>query len=273
MDNYPESVTKEGTQIIYNQMNDSFYKIQGKDNKFGKGLFCKIIIGNKIIFVLVTNYKLIDDNYIENNFGFRIKINGKLSFISFGDKRLKYTNKENNLTIIEIKKNEKIKINYLELDESLYKEESKIVQNKDTIYILHHNKQEKISVSYGIINYFNKFEFSLFCKINSDETISPIFNLNNNKLIGIYENRSKYTIKGLFFNFIINTFAKTINIHKNIFDIKKEIDILIKIYKEDINKKIYFLNHEFFEYKDNYLQNNNNDEEFNKLRTKLYIKD
>ena len=113
MDNYPESVTKEGTQIIYNQMNDSFYKIQGKDNKFGKGLFCKIIIGNKIIFVLVTNYKLIDDNYIENNFGFRIKINGKLSFISFGDKRLKYTNKENNLTIIEIKENEKIKINYL----------------------------------------------------------------------------------------------------------------------------------------------------------------
>ena len=71
------------------------------------------------------------------------------------------------------------------------------MQNKDTIYILHHNKQEKISVSYGIINYFNKFEFSLFCKINSDETISPIFNLNNNKLIGIYENRSKYTIKGL----------------------------------------------------------------------------
>ena len=113
------------------------------------------------------------------------------------------------------------------------------MQNKDTIYILHHNKQEKISVSYGIINYFNKFEFSLFCKINSDETISPIFNLNNNKLIGIYEIRSKYTIKGLFFNFIINTFAKTINIHKNIFDIKKEIDILIKIYKEDINKKIY----------------------------------
>ena len=56
MDNYPKSVTKENTRIIYNQMNESFYEIKGKENKVGIGLFCKIIIKNKIIFILVTNY-------------------------------------------------------------------------------------------------------------------------------------------------------------------------------------------------------------------------
>ena len=273
MDNYPKSVTKESTRIIYNQMNDSFYEIKGKDNKYGIGLFCQIIIKNKIIFILITNYRLIDEKYIENNCGIRIKTNDKSSLIQFGDKRLKYINKENDLTVIEIKKNKKIKLNCLELDESLYEEESKILQNKDSIYILHYNKEKKISVSYGIINYINKFEFLFSCNINSDGAISPIFNLDSNKLIGIYINNSKYFIKGLFLNFIIDKFTKIFNTHKNIFENKNEIDILIKIYKEDINKKIYFLNNEFFEYRDNHLQEYYNDEEFNELIAELYMDD
>ena len=32
----------------------------------------------------------------------------------------------------------------------------------------------------------------------------PIFNLNNNKLIGLGESKSNYFIKGIFFKFIIN---------------------------------------------------------------------
>ena len=240
MDNYPKSVTKENTRIIYNQIDESFYEIKGKENKVGIGLFCKIIIKNKIIFILVTNYWLIDEKYIENNCGIRIKINDKSSLIHFGDKRLKYINEENDLTIIEIKKNKKINLNYLELDESLYLEESKILQNKDSIYILHYNKEKKISVSYGIINYINKFEFLFSCNIITNGAISPVFNLDSNKLIGIYINNSIYFSKGLFFNFIINQFTKIFNIHKNIFENKNEIDILIKIYKEDINKKNIF---------------------------------
>ena len=43
-------------------MNDSFYKIKGKDNKFGIGIFCKVILNNKTIFFLMTNYHLIDKN-------------------------------------------------------------------------------------------------------------------------------------------------------------------------------------------------------------------
>ena len=265
MDDYPKSVTKKRTLIIFNQMNNSLYKIQGKDNKLGVGIFCKIKIKNKIILVLMTNYDLIDEQYIEKNIGFKILINNEMNFIKFGDKRLNYINNKNNLSVIEIKDNKKFKINFLEIDESLYEEKSQIINNKETIYSIYYNKKEKeILVSYGIIKYINKFKFSFFCNINSNETLAPIFNLNNNKLIGIYNNNtSKYFIKGLFLKIIINKFTDIIRIHKDILEVKNEIDILIKIYKEDINKEIYFLNNNF--------KDNNNHDNLNELNTELYI--
>ena len=90
MEEYPKSITKEQTKIIYNQMNDSIYKMQGKDNKYGSGFFCKIKINKKAIVVLMTNYHLIDEKYIENNFGIKIKINNELKIVKFGNKRFSY---------------------------------------------------------------------------------------------------------------------------------------------------------------------------------------
>ena len=278
MEDYPKSVSKRRTKIIYDQMNDSFYKIKGKDNKFGIGIFCKVILNNKTIFFLMTNFHLIDNNYIENNSGIKIKINNELINLKFGDKRFKYINKEYDLSIIEIKENKIIKLNYLEIDESLYDKESTNISNKDSIYIIHHNnsKQNEISVSYGIIRYINNLKFTCSCNINASGTISPIFNLNNNKLIGIYINnsyQSKQFIKGIFLKNVINEFNELINLHKNIFEVKNEINILIKVFKEDINRKIYFLNKEYMKYKENNLieNNDNNLEYLNELNTELYI--
>ena len=183
MDNYPKSVTKSQTQIIFNQMNNSFYKIQGKDNKFGIGIFCKIKIKNKNIFVLMTNYNLIDEIYIEQNDGIRIIINNELNLMKFGDKRLKYMNKELDLTVIEIKENKKFNLNFLKIDESLNEDELLTLNNKRTMCVVHHNSTDKeISVSYGIIRYINKYVISLSCNINSNGTIASIFNLKNNKM-------------------------------------------------------------------------------------------
>ena len=271
MEEYPKPITKEGTKIILNQMNDLFYKIIGKDNIFGFGFFCKMKIKDKIIPLLMTNYRLIDENYIENNFGIKIQINDELITIEFDDKRLKHINKEEDLSIIVIKENKNLKLNFLEIDELLYDKEFPLFYNKESIYIIHHyNKKHEISVSYGIIKYINNFEFLCSCNINSNRNISPIFNLSTNKLIGIYQNSSKYFVKGFFLASIINGFKKIINMHKNILNIN-EIDILIKIYKEDINKKIYFLNEDYTEYKDKNLIENYNHDKFNVLNTELYI--
>ena len=275
MDNYPKSITKECTKIIYNQMNNSFYEIQGKDSKFGVGIFCKIRIKNKNILVLMTNYQLLDEEYIENNLGINIKIDNTLNFIKFGNKRICYINKDYNLSIIEIKENIKFTINFLEIDETLYEKHSPILYNKETIYIIHHNEKNQISVSYSIMAYINKFNLNSFGNIKSNKAISPIFNLKNNKIIGIYMNNSKYFIKGLYFKLIIDRFNKIINMHKNIFNVKNEIDILIKIYKEDINRKIYFLNNIDREHiEDRYLTKSYSNDKFSRLNeenTELYI--
>ena len=83
----------------------------------------------------------------------------------------------------------------------------------------------------------------------------PIFDLSNNKLIGISKENSKLFNNGLFFNIneFINEFRNT----------KNEIDILINIEEEDINKEIYFLDN-----KDNI---HNNLKELSELNTELYI--
>ena len=201
MEEYPKPITKKRSKIILNQMNDLFYQIQGKNNNFGLGFFCKMKIKNKIIPVLMTNYRLIDENYIENNNGIKIQIKGKLITIEFNDKRFKYISKENDLSIIVIKENKNLKLKFLEIDDLLYDKEFPLFYNKESIYIIHHdNKENEISVSYGMIKYINNFEFLCSCNINSKWNISPIFNVYNNKLIGIYQNSSKYFIKGFFLN-------------------------------------------------------------------------
>ena len=271
MDDYPKAITKDRTKIIFNQMNDSFYKIQGKDKKFGIGFFSKIKIKQKVILVLMTSNKIMDEKFIENNVGFNVEINGEINLMKFGDKRFHYINKKYDLSIIEIKENKNFRINFLEIDESLYEKEPEMLYNKVSMYIIHHNIENEISVSYGIINYINKFEILCSCNIKSNGNISPIFNLYNNKLIGIYKNNSKYFIKGIFFKLIINEFRKLININKNAFAKKNEIDIVIKIYNEDVKKDIYFLNNEYKNYQDKDLVAKYNIEDWNELNTELYI--
>ena len=271
MDDYPKAITKDRTKIIFNQMNDSFYKIQGKDKKFGIGFFSKIKIKQKVILVLMTSNKIMDEKFIENNVGFNVEINGEINLMKFGDKRFHYINKKYDLSIIEIKENKNFRINFLEIDESLYEKEPEMLYNKVSMYIIHHNIENEISVSYGIINYINKFEILCSCNIKSNGNISPIFNLYNNKLIGIYKNNSKYFIKGIFFKLIINEFRKLININKNAFAKKNEIDIVIKIYNEDVKKDIYFLNNEYKNYQDKDLVAKYNIEDLNELNTELYI--
>ena len=78
--------------------------------------------------------------------------------------------------------------------------------------------------------------------MNINSIFSPIFKLSNNKLIGIYNNKSNIYKKGIFFGLIIKEFVNNYKYYKNT---NNEINISVKIDKKDINKKLYFL--------DNYL--------------------
>ena len=107
-------------------------------------------------------------------------------------------------------------------------------------------------MTYGVVNYINNKEIIFSSYRNLFNNCWPIFNLSTNKLIGIYENTSKYYNKGIYLKYLINEFIIK-------YKEKNEIDIILNIDEKDINKEIYFLN----DYYDNV--------KLNEFNTELYI--
>ena len=258
MEDYPSSVTKKCHETISKQMNKSFVVIKDKDI----GIFIHIKYENKDIYAILIN------NYINNEDYKDTKINIKNEQIELED--IIYKNKEDNISIIKLKQKNN-KINYIEIDDKLNEE----YNNKESIYIIQYKNINNILISYGIIKDINNNKLIYNGNINSKYKFSPIFNLSNNKLIGIHNNNYKKNFKkGIFLKRHINEFIKRDKYPNNIqykynTDIN-EIHILIKIDKEDINKKVYFFDNGN---EDNLPENYNRDnlKELNELNTKLYI--
>jgi len=256
MEEYLKPVSKQCTQRILEQMNsNSFGIIQ---NTHYICFFTKIKHNNMNIPVMITNFQIID--YIESNKYLNIYISNELIMIEIG--KGKYFNKDYDLALIEIKENNTIK--FFELDDNLYEKEIEIVYNKKSIYIINYNNKNDINVAYSIINNikYSEIFYSRYLNKNKNNKL-PIFDLSNNKLIGIQINNSKYYYKGLLFKFIIKDFIKNYEYKKKINKyVWNEIDIFMKINKNEINKDIYFLDKE---------NNNNVFNDFNKNKIELYI--
>jgi len=248
MENYPKPMTKQCMQIIIDQMEHAFYNIKDKNGNAGIGFFCYIKNKSKNIPVLIINNYKIDEEY---NNEINIISNNNLKTIKIGEK---YRNKEYNISIIEIKENINNDYYFLEIDDKSFKNESEIDLYKESIYIINTNDANNVLVSYGIINDLNKKEIVYSSNITKN---SLIFNLSNNKILGIGGINIKYYNKGLTFKFIINEFIN-----------KEEINILIDIQKEEINRDIYFLDN-FSEEK--LFFNNNHLKELNEINTELCV--
>ena len=250
MKDYPKALNKEITKKILDQMDNTFYKID--DTSDDIGFFCKIEYKKKIIPVIIIN------KYFEEMKESILINNNKIELID-----ILYRN--NYLTVIKIKENDNIK--YIEIDNKLYKNESEINYNKESIYILQYMKD--ISVSYGVINKINKDNIVYTGNIEKNSKYSLIFDLSNNKLIGIHKKISTYYNHGIFFKSILKDYEFISNYNNK--KINDEINILIKINKEEINKEIYFLDN--YEYKDEKgrIHLHDNLKELNELNTKLYI--
>ena len=133
--------------------------------------------------------------------------------------RMKYTDKEYDITIIEIKEEGNIK-NYLEIDDIIINDIlNNINKNKEykneTVYIIQY-PENKISVSYGILDkiYENKkYNFNHKCSTKGGSSGSPILNITNNKVIGIHKKKknNKLFNIGLFLNEPLKEFIKLNN--------------------------------------------------------------
>ena len=241
---YPSTITYESTQKIIEQMEKSICKFKIEEEQ-GTGFFCKIPYPNKnnMLKVFITNNHLINDIllYHENSkITLDIKSEKEPKIINLNN-RLKYTNIEYDVTIIEIKDNDNIN-SFLKLDKNLIMDiENNLNMNNNnkefidkTIYIIQYPEGE-LSVSYGILESIyedKKYNFNHKCSTRGGSSGSPILNINN-KIIGIHKegnNMNKYN-KGTFLNYPIKEFIKLNN---------KNNEILLKKFNTKYYKNIRF---------------------------------
>ena len=220
---FPNIISFECILKIIEQMKKSICKITNNSEQ-GTGFFCKIPFPNKNkeLPVLITNNHIIDDNLLNKNSKITIKIKDdpEQKNLRLGE-RMKYTNKDNDITIIEIKKEDQI-TNFLELDEKIIKDilNDKNENNEykdETIYIIQY-PEGKLSISFGILKDIyvdKKYIFNHLCSTRAGSSGAPILNLDN-KIIGIHSKsiESRYNC-GIFLNYSIKEFIRKYSIKTN----------------------------------------------------------
>ena len=148
-------------------MKKNIIKISLNDGSKGTGFFCKIpFINNNELKVLITNNHIINEEIIKENKKIQISINNDKEYkiIELENKKI-YTNKEYDITIIEINKEKEEINNYIELDKDIMEQEI-INLNKESIYILQNPNSldgQKAAVSYGIINNIDGNNIKHYC--------------------------------------------------------------------------------------------------------------
>jgi len=223
-------VTKDCLIRILDQMAHSICKIIKKEGNYEIGFFIYIKCQNKNIPVLMTKYNIMDKN--KDNI-LNVIINNENKIIKLGDAI--YQNREYDLTLVEMKLNEEDNIKFIEIDDNIFNNDLEKEYYKNPIYIIQDNKKD-ISVSFGIIEGIIKNDIKYSCYINSNSKSLPIFDLENNKIIGLYKKKSKYN-KGILIKNIIKDFKLTYKSKiKNKY--KNEIKLFINIGKYEINKEI-----------------------------------
>ena len=228
-------ITYECTQKIIEQMEKNICKIKIGEEQ-GTGFFCKIPFPDKnnMLPVFITNNKVLGEELLYKKdaiISINIKTEKDIKKINLNN-RMKYTNNDYDITIIEIKEKDNIK-SYLNLDnkiiDDIINNDNKNNEYKDkTMYIIQYPKGE-LSVSYGILDSIyeeQQYNFNHKCSTEGGSSGSPILTLNN-KVIGVHKEGNNGNVnlnKGTFLNKPIKDFIQR----------KYKDDIKIR----DINTKI-----------------------------------
>ena len=235
-----DPITIKQTEEILNQMKNSICKIRGKAT--GTGFFCYINYEGKEIPCLMTNYHVLDNDFIKEKKMIEISMNDNEinEEISIKEKDIIYLspNNEYDTIIIKLQKEENY-INYLKLDDKLFNKNSE--KGYESIYILHYPNGSNASVSYGkgikFVSKDNNYEIEHKCNTLFGSSGGPILNLSSLKVIGLHRGaiKSKDEIRvniGTLLKFPLNELK-----NNKIKEIKMKLNINNKICKIKIGKK------------------------------------
>ena len=158
IETFPKPITIKGTEIILNQMKNCICKIFGRENGKGSGFFCFINCNNYKVPTLITNYHVLDKEYIKHHKEITVSLdNNKItkSFI-LDNNRQAYFSEKYDIAIIEIKKEDGINNQYLELDDNIYTDIANEYYMGISVYNISYQKTEEVYVSYGLTKNFEK---------------------------------------------------------------------------------------------------------------------
>ena len=192
-----KSIPFESMKFIMEQMDKNICKIKCKCGEYGTGFFCLIPFPDKLnlLPVLITNNHILEENDITQGKIIEFSIsNDKYFFrIVIDNLRKKYTNKDYDVTFIEIYKNDGLNINlFLDIDDMIYKDNSKELYNGKSVYLLHYPFGTNVEYSFGkITNIENNGIIKHLCQTQKGSSGSPILNYLNLKVMGIHSGYEK----------------------------------------------------------------------------------
>ena len=191
----------EKTNLSY--MDNCICKING--NTIGTGFFCKIEYNKRTIPVLMTNYHVINDKYLEINEYLKVYIKNDSHIININKDSKIYSSERYDIMIIKLNNDNKDIKNYLEIDSNIYKRDSLSRYKKENIYILHYPNSQKPYISYGNgIKKEGQNNIKHMCSTQSGSSGAPILSSLTHKVIGIH----KAHIKSENISYNMGTFLK-----------------------------------------------------------------
>ena len=156
-------------------------------NLLGTGFFCKIEFEGKLIPVLITNYHVVNDAFMNQNTKLTFYIKNDLHSIDIKYNKIYSSIRDKyDMMIIRLKEGEVN--NYLEIDENIFKWDSIYNYKNESIYILHHPNAEEAKVSFGKgIEEVNDYDIKHLCHTEPGSSGGPILSRMTNKVIGIHK--------------------------------------------------------------------------------------
>ena len=179
-----KAIPLEKADYKYKSKENCICSING--NLLGTGFFCKIKFEGKLTPVLITNYHVVNDDFMNQNQKLTFYIKNDLHSIDIKyNKIYSSIRDEYDMMIIRLKEGEVN--NYLEIDENIFDNSVDDYKNEN-IYILHHPNAEEAKVSFGSgIEKVNDCDIKHLCHTEPGSSGGPILSKITNKVIGIHK--------------------------------------------------------------------------------------
>lgn len=173
------SISLKQNLIILEQLKKCICKIDKK----GTGFFCFISYGNKSIPVLITAAHII--SLKEGLKEISLEINDSVKIIVLDEERKVYSDEKIDISILEIIPEKDQIFDFLLLDDNIFLENEDERFENESIYILHHDSNNKI-VSYGRIKGIRENEICHLCNTQNFSGGAPIMVISTGKIIGLH---------------------------------------------------------------------------------------